>query len=88
MISLIMSNGRTHAAASFEVDLKWCAMSVENAEKMRHFRPSYLCDVTMSDARGHYRYYTGQRLGLKGKPKNRGSKLATKRRRTIATRSF
>ena len=88
MVSLIMSNGRTKAAASFEVDLRWCAMSVENAEKMRHFRPHYLCDITMSDMRGHYRYCTTERHGLKGVPKSRGSKLATKRRRTVATRSF
>ena len=88
MITLIMSDGRTRAAASFDVDLKWCALSPENAEKMPRFSPRYLCDFTLSDATGHYRYYTLKPRGLKGRPQSRGSKLATKRRRTMATRNY
>ena len=88
MVTLLMSNGRTRAAASFEVNLKWLALSPENAEKMPGFSPRYLCDFTLSDPTGHYRYCTIKPRGLKGRPQSRGSKLATKRRRTIATRSF
>jgi len=88
MITLLMSNGRARAAASFEVDLKWCALSPENAEKIRGFSPRYLYDFTLSDPTGHYRFYTIMPRGNKGRPQRRGSRLATKRRRTIAKRSF
>ena len=88
MITLMMSDGRKTAAASFEVNLNWLPLSVENVDKMKSFRPTYLRDIFMSDAVGHFRYYTAAQRGIKGKPKSRGSRLATTRRRTIAKRSF
>ena len=85
MITIIAGDGRRHAAASFEVDLRWLALKPEEVDRMPRFRCRYLCNIMMSDPLGHFQYFAENR-GLKGRPKSRGSRLATRRRRTIAKR--